>query len=459
MLTRNPYFTVEITRFSETTLRVVFSRSDRPAQQMKEHPFAPAETERVAAELAAAVADAAAVEAPGEAAASSSRLAARLVEMILPAGVAAGLASGLPVEFVLDDYCMAFPVEALPGAEGPLGMEVPVVRRWLCDMFPREHRERRGAMEMLIVADPAGSHPAARREGQSVLRFMRSANPDWRIRYLSRKVTGAKLDDELPDTDIFHIAAHMEDAPPGVRMADGLWLPTADSAAPGIVVAACCRAGGLDSAGRDLAGRFLRSGTRQVIAPFAAVSDRLAEFFSCELYREIAAGSNLAHAVFSARKALGTAGLVFVHYGTLPEQVAFQPAQPMVKKRSRDFIIVIALLAAAAALALAFLLGSPRESASGAATTATAVPTAAAASAREVVTVQPQVKKATAATSNVVPQASSKAVVTHAKGDSASASDSEKKTSETDEGVSAQDSGKNGKGGRTRVSEKLLENF
>lgn len=452
MLTRSPYFTVEITRFSETTLRVVFSRSDRPAQQMKEHAFDPAETERVAAELTASVADAAAVENPGNTDGSSRRLAARLAEMILPTGIAAGLAAGLPVEFILDDYCMAFPVEALPGVEGPLGMEVPVVRRWLCDMFPREHRERRGAMEMLIVADPAGSHPAARREGQSVLRFMRSANPDWRIRYLSKQVTGAKLDDELPDTDIFHIAAHMEDAPAGVRMADGLWLPTPDSAAPGIVVAACCRAGGLDSAGRELAGRFLRSGTRQVVAPFAAVSDRLAEFFSCELYRGIAAGNNLANAVFTARKALGAAGLVFVHYGTMPEQIPFQNTQPAMKKSGRKITIALALVAAALLAALAVLLGMPR----GEAPVTVPLSPSPVADPAPVGHTSPKTAPGRDAQSAPVRTQLEQPVRQPAQ---TAAASSEKKITGDGEASPQHGEDKNPKGGRTRVSEKLLENF
>jgi hypothetical protein len=351
MLTQRPYLTVEITRAADALLRVVFSRSDRPAQQVKEHPFDPEATARVAAELTAAIA--AAPEQSADWEGGPGRLAARFAGMILPTDILDNLASGLPVEFVLDDYCMSFPVEALPGG-GALGMETAVVRRWLCDTLPREQKKRHGGVEMLIVADPAGSHPAARREGQAVLRFMREANPDWRIRYLSRSVSRASLDDELPDTDIFHIAAHMDETPPGVRMADGAWLPT-DGVAPGVVVAACCHAGGLGGAGRELAGRFLRAGTRQVIAPSTAVSDRLGEFFSRELYRRIAAGDTLANAVLATRKTLGTSGLIFIHYGTMTEQLPPAAAPKVAGKK--PLRVGVALLALAALLTLAFWLG------------------------------------------------------------------------------------------------------
>lgn len=448
MLSRLPYLTVEITRTADRLLRVVFSHSDRPAQQVQEHPFDPEAAERVAAELAGRIAAAAAQETAEAWESGLGRLAARLAGMILPGAVADGLASGLPVEFVLDDYCMAFPVEALPGGGGPLGSEVPVVRRWLCDVLPRERRERRGGVEMLIVADPAGSHPAARREGQAVLRFMREANPDWRIRYLSRQVSRAKLDDELPDTDIFHIAAHMDDSPPGVRVADGLWLPTPDSAAPGVVVAACCRAGGLNSAGRELAGRFLRAGTRQVVAPYAAVSDRLAEFFSRELYREIAAGGSLAKAVLAARAILGPAGLAFIHYGTMTEQLPAPRAahaEPG-KSRKKPLLVVASLaLLAAALLALSFWIG--RSIPGGAVAKPSPAPVAAAPREREPAASEPPPPSAAAPTTapaDVRPAEANRSDKQPVKRTGEEA----KRTSETE-----------GKNGRLRVAEKLLENF
>lgn len=354
MLSSSPYIAVEISRIDETRLRVVFSRSDRPAQQVKDFIFDPADAGRVAAELTAVIDDAAAGQYREDGAEKVSRLASRLAEIILPPEISRHLAVNLlPVEFVLDDYSMAFPVEALPGPDGPLALGAPILRRWLCDVFPAERPQRSGVTEMLIVADPAGTHPAARREGQSVLRFMRSANPDWRIRYLSRNVGAADLQGEIPDTDIFHLAGHMEADPPGVRMADGLWLPNPNGASPGIVVAACCRAGGLTGGGRELAGRFLRSGTRQVVAPTAAVADRLAENFSTVLYRELASGVGLAQAVLAARRALGTPGLTFVHYGTLSERVELPMAGRNAAERKRRLPLAAAIAVIAVLVGLA----------------------------------------------------------------------------------------------------------
>ena len=160
------------------------------------------------------------------------------------------------------------------------------------------------------------------------------------------------------------LAAHMEDNPPGVKMADSLWLPSRDGAAPSVVVAACCRAGGLTNAGRELAGRFLRSGTRQVVAPFAAVSDRLAETFSCELYRRLSEGRGLAESVLEARRLLGTAGLAFIHYGTIPE-LSNRTETPRSKSWKKRFAVaasaaVIAAILAAYGLYWRFSGGAPQ---------------------------------------------------------------------------------------------------
>lgn len=242
----------------------------------------------------------------------------RLADAVIPADILPHLSSGdLPVEFVLDDYAMAFPVEALPCGDGFLGEAVSVSRRWLCDSFPRHSANVFGTVEMLVVADPSGTHPEARREGRDILRLMRGAAPDWNIRYLSTRVSAADLDNELPNTSLFHIAAHMESDPPGIRMADALWLPRLGSSPPGIVVASCCRSGGLAGGGRAMAGAFLRAGTAQVVAPATVVEDGVAAAFSLRLYQAVARGCGLAEAVHQARAATGLAGLSFIQYGAV----------------------------------------------------------------------------------------------------------------------------------------------
>lgn len=59
MTQAGPYLTLELNRAGETLLRVVLSRSDRPAQQAVTVPFHPAEAESLAAEMTGMLARAA----------------------------------------------------------------------------------------------------------------------------------------------------------------------------------------------------------------------------------------------------------------------------------------------------------------------------------------------------------------------------------------------------------------
>ena len=443
MTSLGPHLTLELTRTGETTLRVVLSRSDRPAQQAASIPFRPAEAEGIAAEMTDILARAAG---NGEAAPDRiklHRLATRLAGAVLPADTLPHLSSGdLPVEFVLDDYAMAFPVEALPCGGGFLGETVPVSRRWLCDSFPCHGASASGALEMLIVADPAGTHPEARREGKEILRLMRGAAPDWNIRYLSTRVSAADLDSELPSTNLFHIAAHMERDPPGVRMADSLWLPRVGGSPPGIVVASCCRSGGLAGGGREMAGVFLRSGAGQVVAPATVVEDGLAATFSQRLYQAIARGGGLAEAVHQARASLGLAGLSFIHYGAVRTKPLL-PQSPETKatgsgRRHLALLIVWVLMACIVAAWVFARYGAHEEKGerppSQSAAPATSVPTA--------------VKTETAEQDAARRDAAAASVPERERNNDANAHET------------TRDAGKGaaGKGG-PRVSEKMLENF
>ncbi len=271
------------------------------------------------------------------------RLAGRLAELVLPTVLREKIALWKSaVEFFVDDSAMRLPVELFPNGETVLADAVPVSRHWFCEsLVPVAHEGIPGG-QALIVADPADTLPEAQSEGEAVFRLLRSSGDGWNCRFLGREVTAAELSRELPNTDLLHLAAHYtsgeNETLSGVAMADGLWLPLGLSLAPRLVFANCCRAG-LAAHGGDglsLAGRFLKQGSRHVVAPFLPASDRVATVFAKEFYQSLAKGVEVSQAVWRARKAIGPPGWIYWHFGPVKEQHAVQhrhekrfPAYPL----------------------------------------------------------------------------------------------------------------------------------
>ena len=262
------------------------------------------------------------------------RLSGRLAELVLPMVLREKIAVWKSaVEFFVDDSAMRIPVELFPNGETVLADAVPVSRHWFCEsIVPTDHEDGKSGVQALIIADPAGTLPEAQSEGESVFRFLRSSGNGWNCRFLGQEVTVAELSRELPNTDLIHLAAHYTSdeskSTSGVVMSDGLWLPWGLSLAPRLVFANCCRAG-LAAHGSDLslAGRFLKQGSRHVVAPFLPVSDRVATLFAKEFYRSLAKGMEVSQAVWRARKTTGPPGWIYWHFGPAEEHHRVQNEQ------------------------------------------------------------------------------------------------------------------------------------
>lgn len=286
------------------------------------------------------------------------RLGARVAELILPVTLRDKVANAVAgVEFFLDDAAIHLPIELLPHQNGILAECVPVSRRWVSERPPGAcaGTVRGSRKQALIVADPAGDLPGAAEEGAFVFRKLRSGTAGYQCRYLGRAVTKAELSQELPDTDLLHLAGHyvssgLSGNGSGLRVADGLWYPHNSFHAPEIVFANCCRAGTTDDMGDDISliGCFLQRGSRHVVAPFLPVPDGTATLFAREFYLAWEQGIGVARAVHAAREKLGLIGWSYRHFGPIAEAdtptTATTPPSLGDKKRNIPILVAIAVL-------------------------------------------------------------------------------------------------------------------
>lgn len=313
---------IEITLSKPGEWRVV-ERSHSAAESVARVPFTESEFSDLLSEIQLCLCDA---NASQEAQRSRlCRLGGRLAEISLPVTLRGKVAATRePVEFFLDDTAVLLPVELFPCGDTVLAEAVPVSRHWFCEnaLSPIKIPPSK-ARQILIVADPAENLPGAQREGEELLRKLRSLGKGWNCRFLGRAVTGAELARELPDTDVLHLAAHYaieeSESTSGVALVDGLWMPSSSSHTPNVVFANCCRAG-LPSGNNgelSLVGRFLRQGTGHVIAPFLPASDSVGKSFASAFYQSFFSGKEVALAVWEARKAVGSASWIYWHFGVI----------------------------------------------------------------------------------------------------------------------------------------------
>jgi len=202
---------------------------------------------------------------------------------------------------------------ALPWDGGPLLATRPVL--YGLDLPPRPERSRAEAPRALLVADPAGDLPAARREADAVARLLAAAPAGWRATRLDDTAAGAaEVRARLPDADLFHYAGHAAFAGPGgwrsaLPLAAGGRLTVGDllllERAPRWVVLSGCEtartAGGSAAETVGLAHAFLAAGAGEVVAAVRPVADadglRLFEAF----YRAWTAGEEPAVALRRAQ--------------------------------------------------------------------------------------------------------------------------------------------------------------
>jgi len=210
--------------------------------------------------------------------------------------------------------------------------------------FSAAGRERR-ELSVLLVADPTGDLPGARRERDRILDLL-GDEPDARIVVVEgRAATRARLRAEFASGayDALHYAGHaffdVEDpARSGIRCSDAV-LSGADLHAlaqlPALVVFNACETGRIrhesgaarrNSAARrlrreraGLAEVFLRNGVANYVGTWWPVADPSAFAFAEALYARLLRGEQIGKAVVAGRAAVRRRGSVdwaaYMHYG------------------------------------------------------------------------------------------------------------------------------------------------
>lgn len=163
----------------------------------------------------------------------------------------------------------------------------------------------------LLVADPEGDLPGARREADRVARLLR---PRFTVdRLAGAEATGPAVRRRLAGSDLFHYAGH------GVSAGWNSHLPLAGESgltvddivvldpAPGLVVLSGCETAAipadLPAEGMGLAHAFLVAGAQAVVATVRRVPDPTAGALIEEFYRQLAAGEEPAEALRRAQLA------------------------------------------------------------------------------------------------------------------------------------------------------------
>jgi CHAT domain-containing protein len=191
----------------------------------------------------------------------------------------------------VDVHALPFPSDA-PDSE-PLLVRVPVV--YTLDAAETEGAEVTGAP--LVVADPTGTLPAARREGEST-----AAALDAGARTLfGAEATRARVLEVLPTASALYYSGHAAYAgvdgwDSALFVANGERVAVADLLAlprsPRLVVLAGCETGRESerggAAGLGLAEAFIAAGSRAVIASPRVVRDADAESLSRALVASLA---------------------------------------------------------------------------------------------------------------------------------------------------------------------------
>jgi hypothetical protein len=169
----------------------------------------------------------------------------------------------------------------------------------------------------LLVSDPLGDLPAARKEARLVANAIRAKNPNWKLQLLpGEEASFEAVRKELPNARLFHYAGH------GVFAGFAGWdseLPLAGdsrltlgdvlalhAAPPWVVLSSCDTA--LSSAeapgeGIGLANAFLLAGSQQVVAATSLVTDLSSKDLMSELYGGWQAGADLSHQLRRAQLA------------------------------------------------------------------------------------------------------------------------------------------------------------
>jgi hypothetical protein len=229
-------------------------------------------------------------------------------------------ASGLPWELLTDE-------RGVSPARGE-----GLVRRIALSGTTRDtdadDNRRNATLRVLLVSDPTGNLPGARREAEAVAATLKT-RPDVHVEALAGPAaTIAAVRTQLTSGffDVFHYAGHAgfdEQQPEnsGLVLADGTFTAAAlaDVEVPRMIFLSACESGRLrrdegkptpsEAANFSLAEGLLRHGVSALIGTFFTVDDGSASTFASQVYATLVEGRPLGAAVRQGREALFKATL------------------------------------------------------------------------------------------------------------------------------------------------------
>lgn len=231
-----------------------------------------------------------------------------LFDLLLPAAVKRVLRSGSGALTIIADS-PEWPWPLLHDGEAPLGLRWALGELELDDGSPAPSAPTE-ANRMLVVADPAADLPAARYEGEALMRELSNDAAQLgcdlrlgrlRVRDLLRIFGGYR---------IVHFAGHSDPrddrGPAGWRLADGRLDARAvgslaGGAAPSLVFANACQSATEDAA--EVGEALLRAGVRHFVGTAVDLPDLPGADFATAFYRALRAGAPIGEAMRQARVA------------------------------------------------------------------------------------------------------------------------------------------------------------
>jgi hypothetical protein len=225
----------------------------------------------------------------------------------------------------LDRQLLGIPWELLHDGDAFLGRRFRIGRLVSMDQDSATlQRRMAGPLSALVVADPCGDLPAARREAEQVGRILEDGQVYGEVTTLIGDVTLRTFRDELARHDVLHYAGHAEagDAKRGGRLLlkDGAFTTKMIDQLrgrvdfPGLVFLNGCTSsddtarlskdadpmGGMSG----IAGAFLLAGVRHVVGTLWDVRDEVARRFAAACYKELGQGATIGSSLEAARLAI-----------------------------------------------------------------------------------------------------------------------------------------------------------
>ncbi len=237
---------------------------------------------------------------------AESRLAAAgaaLADGALPAEVKRALAEigpGAHLRLILHGAASQAPWEAMVVGEGPLFDRLRIGRHVTVDEAPAA-APHFGGSRVLVVADPAGDLPHARREGEAVASLLGAGDSGCSITLRAGPLRRVELLSALRECDALHFAGHAD--PEGWRLADAPLAPvdvealTGGARRPSLVFAHACRSAD-PGEGRDGVLRaLLKAGATHALGTLWDIPDETAPTAGAAFWRAVMTGGSAGEGV------------------------------------------------------------------------------------------------------------------------------------------------------------------